>query len=881
MEVPLRAHRLANARVPVPRVRHRATRGLAGVLVLFLGACGVDAGTRADVVDGGANLPSPADATSPPPSSFPEAGADGATLEAGPPPLTFDDRLQFDGPVSAILHSDGAWFVGGSFTRISTHAAPNFIKLQANGDVAPCPLDVVAHSPLLHAHDGGGDWFYVVTGSPGRIAKVRATTCEEDATFHAPTTGDVASGAVYTMIVAGTSLYVGGFGPTQMPSLAKLDATTGEEDTLFCPGDPFTRSLPYGGVYALAASDQALYVGGKFNAYRGTFVDNLVKLDLVTGALDATFDPPAPSPNGFNGEVRALALAGASLYVGGTFTDYRAAAGSANMLAKLDAATGALDTTFSTPAENGFASSNNPPTVNALVVVGTSLFVGGHFDIYRSHTLPAVSVAKLDLVTGALDGAFRPPAANGFGQGPAPQPAQQQLSQVFALAASDTSLYVGGTFHDDARSASDLAKLDLATGALDESFMPSGSTTRGLCPSDEFFRFNFRDPNRLGAESLVFADSTLWVAGQFSLYGGHRAQALAKLDDQTFALDTSFSPPARDSAAGGFDFVFTLGGGGVSALASTDDSIFVGIVDTFFLTYRGEQLLSPVLKLNKRTGTPDPTFLGPMDCDSIGALAVSGASLFLAGGISANHGTCVLKTDLTYGAHDPAFHWDGSKLWGWSLSALAFAGTSLYVGGSFSYCPTGSDPCVPMSLAKADMTSGAIDMTFAQTGDTGAFGSSAGGYDAVSALAVVGPSLYVAGGFTDYRGGVDAARKIAKIDLLSGALDTTFSPPGDNGFDATVVWALLVSGPSLYAAGDFSEYRGAKVSTGIAKLDLATGARDPSFGAPDGGFGSKTTSVYALGLAGTRLVAGGAFTSYGGTTALGWATLDPQSGAAK
>jgi hypothetical protein len=268
-----------------------------------------------------------------------------------------------------------------------------------------------------------------------------------------------------------------------------------------------------------------------------------------------------------------------------------------------------------------------------------------------------------------------------------------------------------------------------------------------------------------------------------------------------------------------------------------------------------------------------------MDCDWIGAFLVSGASLYLAGGASGNHGTCLLKTDLTYGARDPAFHWDASKFWGWSLTALASSGTSLYVGGSFSLCPTSSDPCVPVNLAKVDTTSGALDTTFTQIDDAGALGSSSG-YDAVSALAVVGPSLYVAGTFTEYRGVADAAHRIAKIDLLSGTLDTTFTPPGNGGFDA-MVRALLVSGSSLYAAGDFSEYRGAKIPAGIAKLDLATGERDTSFGAPDGGFGSGAPLVYALGVAGQTLVAGGAFTSYGGTTAIGWAPLDPQSGAAK
>ena len=46
------------------------------------------------------------------------------------------------------------------------------------------------------------------------------------------------------------------------------------------------------------------------------------------------------------------------------------------------------------------------------------------------------------------------------------------------------------------------------------------------------------------------------------------------------------------------------------------------------------------------------------------------------------------------------------------------------------------------------------------------------------ALHVSGGSLYVGGGFSAYRSVATSAYRLAKLDRLTGALDTAFSPPG-------------------------------------------------------------------------------------------------------
>jgi hypothetical protein len=114
------------------------------------------------------------------------------------------------------------------------------------------------------------------------------------------------------------------------------------------PGSAFNATVQLGGfVRALlpSADGQRLYVAGEFSHVNGnTSRARLVALNPTTGAVDETFNPPTPSAY-----VSALALYGNSLYIGGGFTALGGDTAHPE-LAKLDAATGALDTSFTPPA---------------------------------------------------------------------------------------------------------------------------------------------------------------------------------------------------------------------------------------------------------------------------------------------------------------------------------------------------------------------------------------------------------------------------------------------------------------------------------------------------------------------------------------------------
>jgi hypothetical protein len=101
-------------------------------------------------------------------------------------------------------------------------------------------------------------------------------------------------------------------------------------------------------------------VGGTVSAVDGRAVRNLAAFRLAGGALDTAF------PGAADGPVKALAVAGSRLYVGGEFRSLNGAAGTAR-LGALHLADGKVDATFR-PA--------TPYAAFALTVTADKVFAG-------------------------------------------------------------------------------------------------------------------------------------------------------------------------------------------------------------------------------------------------------------------------------------------------------------------------------------------------------------------------------------------------------------------------------------------------------------------------------------------------------------------------
>jgi hypothetical protein len=693
---------------------------------------------------------------------------------------------RFNGNVRAIGIDGGFGYFGGEFTAYNPHIMNSLGKINSTtGDLeSGCNLAGLLNGDAwvgaiaensTHLFVGGAISSYAGT-SVQNLIKIDKQTCKLDTTF---TQSTGMNNHVLALALSGTSLYVGGVFTTYRGAtaqrLAKVDIGSGNLDTTFTQSTGFNNP-----AYALALSTTSLYVGGDFTSYRGATAQRLAKVDPGSGNLDTTFT----QSTGFNNPAYALALSGTSLYVGGDFTTYRGSP--AERLAKVDPGSGNLDTTFTQSTGMGYI-------VYALVVSGSSLYVGGYFTTYRGS--PAEKLAKVDLGSGNLDTTFT--QSTGLD------------GDVRALALSGTSLYVGGHFTTyRGATAQGLAKVDLGSGNLDTTFTQSTGIENLV-------------------SSIVLSGTSLYVGGIFNAYRGTPAQRLAKVDLSSGNLDTTFTQST------GMD-------SHVQAIAISGSSIYVG---GWFTTYRGASAVG-LAKLDLSSGNLDTTFTQSTGTNGpVQALAPSGSSLYVGGDFTTYRGSTaqgLAKVDLGSGNLDTTFT-QSTGLNG-EVRALATSGTSLYVGGYFTtYRSTSAQ-----RLAKLDLTSGNLDTTFTQ---------STGMSSEVTTLVISGTSLYAGGDFATYRG--SAAQRLAKLDLTSGNLDTTFTQSTGVSY---IVHALAVSGSSLYVGGQFTSYRGTAAQK-LAKVDLTSGNLDTNFTGSSG----PNASVNTLAIHGTSLYVGGGFSSYRGT----------------
>ena len=204
----------------------------------------------------------------------------------------------------------------------------------------------------------------------------------------------------------------------------------------------------------LAASGSALYAAGGFTADGGTPV-MLAKLDPATAALDTTFAMNA----GFYPGVDAIAASGSSVYIGLHYPS-----GSYPLLAKLDATTGVADTVFTQP---GSLDSG----VTALTAFGTSVYAGGNFTQYLGRN--ARHFLKVDATTGTLDMTFTQPTGANSG--------------LSSIAGQGTTIYIGGSLSTyRGQPANSITKINVASDAIDPVFAQSiGATEAGTPGRDQ------------------------------------------------------------------------------------------------------------------------------------------------------------------------------------------------------------------------------------------------------------------------------------------------------------------------------------------------------------------------------------------------------------
>jgi hypothetical protein len=303
--------------------------------------------------------------------------------------------------------------------------------------------------------------------------------------------------------------------------------------------------------------------------------------------------------------------------------------------------------------------------------------------------------------------------------------------------------------------------------------------------------------------SLAVVGSTLYAGGQFTRAGGVVAERVAKWDG------TSWS--ALGAGVTGFT--------DVRALAVVGSDLYVGGATIGGYT-------AALARWNGASWNYIPLY------NTVTALAVEGANLYVSGNFSQAPGGVAVNG---------LAKWDGSA---WSalgtgllapVTAMAVSGTDLYAASS----GPGTN-----SLDKWNGT---------------AWTSLSGGLNGpVQALAVSGADVYAAGTFTAI-GGV-AASNVAKWNGTAwsglGSGIGHFLPPGGGG-PAAHVYALGVSGASVYAGGDFLTAGGTTARSMAQWNGTAWNAMGRTAMIMDG-------EITALAVSGTDVYAGGLFTTGAG-----------------
>ncbi len=731
-----------------------------------------------------------------------------------------------------------------SFQIISTDVAGNSNTSSCSGTMT-VSLTAVSLSPASFAYPagqaltvnfiasggGGGNIFSIDSGSgsinastgvftggnsrvPGTTTVIRVTdSVSSTATVTINHTAAVVNGTVYASATDGTSMYLGGsFSLANYVTTKALIGVDGSSNQIL---DYRISSRFNSGaiIKAVLVSNGFAFVGGSFTSYNGTTVQNLAKINLSTGALDTTFT----QTTGPNNAVNALAMNGSALYIGGSFTGYRALSGNNyKYLLKLDSTSGALDTAF-VPTFGTYSGN-----VYALHLANSAIYAGGDFSGTNGVTTGSTLI-KVNLSTGASTGLY------GLTSAPGP---------VYAITSQSGFLFVGGALTgwkvSSSLSASYkyLIKVDWNSGVLDSTFNLANNYPNNAANTNGTVR------------ALAISGTSLYVGGEFELYRGDAKGAyLAKVSASTGVLDTtSFNNQASNS--GPDSTVYSIA-------TSTDGSgLYVGGA---FSSYRGNSVGKKLVKVNSTTGVLDTANFhasSQVFDNNVNAIAVSDSTVY-AGGAFASRGTPVqnlVKYNLSNWSVDTSFtQASGANN---TVRAVALNGANVYVGGDFtSY----RGDTKGLRLVKLDSTTGNMDtVSFNATAANGPNGI-------VHSILVNGTELYIAGAFTNYRGS-NSGYRMAKLNALTGAMNTTFNSTGGSGPDSTV-YALAFNSDKtkIYMGGAFTAYRSSSYCSRLCVILTSDGSYNSIFqanGAPTDG------AVYALALSGSNLFVGGTFTQY-------------------
>ena len=436
----------------------------------------------------------------------------------------------------------------------------------------------------------------------------------------------------------------------------------------------------------------------------------------------------------------------------------------------------------------------------------------------------------------AGDANWSPGLVDGVSSGPS-------SASIRAIAVSGTDVYIGGFFSQ--------------AGGI-----PANNIARWSTTTHQW------DAMHAGISGQIYAivphGNYIYVGGSFNDINGTSAYSLARWD--TVAQTWSLVGGAPGLTSGNGQFV-----GIAYALAfDASGSLYVGGV----FDHVGGKAAANIARWDGATWTALGSGLGGAN-DSVNALVISGSDLF-AGGSFTNPYSNIARWD---GAN-----WNGMGGTNGRVLALYLDGSSLYAGGLFTQAGITSVQNLAVWTGGStwqDVGGGADNEVTAIVPGPGGFivtggfqnvgGSSAhhaalwsgsawstltyGVSGEAYAAAAMGGLVFIGGDFHDMR--YDSSNHIA----IWNSADSTWYGLG-NSVDGPV-FAVAISGSDVYVGGQFNTAGGIPAAN-VARWNSRTGLWSAHDLGVTGCNGTLCTpTVYALVVNGTRVFAGGNFSSVG------------------
>jgi len=577
------------------------------------------------------------------------------------------------------------------------------------------------------------------------------------------------------------------------------------------PDTAFTTNTGTGASAAVSSiaiqSDGKIVISGAFTAFNGTTATRIARLNS-DGTLDTTF--VTNTGTGLSGGATSIAIqSDGKIVLGGNFTTLNSA--TVNRIARLNS-DGTPDTAFTTNTSAGASAG----IFKIAIQSDGKIVLVGDFSTFNSITARRVARLNSD---GTRDAAFITNVNNGAS------------GIVYsAVIQSDEKIVVAGQFTSfNGATVGNIVRLN-SDGTRDTTF----TTNTGV---------GFENP----ALSLALqSDGKIVVGGNFFNFNTRNGvNRIARLNSDG-TIDTSFSmvkglvtnatAPATVSAV---------------AIQSDGKIVLGGIFISF-----GGTTANRIVRLNS-DGTFDTTFatnIGTGANGSVTELAIqSDGKIVVGGSFTTFNGVTVnyiarLNSD---GTPDTAFTTNTGTGASALVAGLAIQSDGkIVVGGSFLTF----NGAITNRITRLN-SDGTPDTAFDDNVST------IGTDGTVSAIAIQSDGkILIGGAFTTFD--VTTVNRIARLNS-DGSLDTTFDTNTGTGADGTVSAIAIQSDGKIVLGGLFTTFNGTTVNR-IVRLN-SDGTPDTAFTTSTGTGASSTVSAIAI-QSDAKIVLGGAFTTFNGTT---------------